>query len=224
MEPIWNEVDEYFTQHLAPSDDVLEAALAASTAAGLPAINVTPTQGKLLHLLARIRGSRRILEIGTLGGYSTIWLGRALPPDGQLISLEIDPAHAAVARLNLERAGLGRRVQILVASAAASLATLSAERAEPFDLVFIDADKASGASYFQAALALARVGTLIVVDNVVRKGAILDGASTDADVRGIRQLTELLAGDDRVSATAIQTVGSKGYDGFILALVTAPAR
>jgi predicted O-methyltransferase YrrM len=220
MESLWDDVDEYFARHLAPSDDALNGALTASSEAGLPAISVTATQGKLLHLLARIRGARRILEIGTLGGYSTIWLGRALPPGGRLITLEIDPGHAAVARQNLERAGLSDRVEVWVAPAEASLARLAADRAEPFDLVFIDADKASGDVYFRAALGLSRLGTVIVVDNVVRKGDVVDAESDDPNVLGIRRLTELLASERRVSTTAIQTVGSKGYDGFVLALVT----
>jgi predicted O-methyltransferase YrrM len=222
MEPLWDKVDEYFAQHLAPSDDALREALAATAAAGLPAISVTATQGKLLHLLARLCGARRILEIGTLGGYSAIWMARALPPDGQLITLEIDPAHAEVARRNLARAELSDRVQVWLAPAAASLARLAADHVEPFDLVFIDADKASSDAYFLAALDLSRSGTVIVVDNVVRKGDVIDSESTDVNVLGIRRLTELLAREPRVSATAIQTVGSKGHDGFVVAFVTVP--
>ena len=221
MEPIWHEVDEFFAERLAPSDDVLDTALRESSAAGLPAINVTAVQGKFLHLLARICNARRILEIGTLGGYSTIWMGRALPADGQLITLEIDTGHADVARRNLDRAGLAHCVQVWVAPAAESLAKLAADHVQPFDLVFIDADKTNSDVYFRAVLGLSRVGTVIVVDNVVRKGEILDGSSTDVNVRGIRRLTELLASESRVSATALQTVGSKGYDGFVLAVVTA---
>jgi predicted O-methyltransferase YrrM len=224
MESLWLKVDEYFVEHLSLSDDVLDAALAASTAAGLPPISVTATQGQLLHLLARLRGARRILEVGTLAGYSTIWLGRALPPDGELITLEIDPAHAAVARQNIEHAGLSGRVQVWVAPAAESLAKLSAEHVEPFDLVFIDADKASIDRYYLAALELSRVGTVIVIDNVVRNGDVIDADSTDANVLGVRRLVDLLSRERRVSATAIQTVGSKGYDGFILALVSADPR
>jgi predicted O-methyltransferase YrrM len=219
MDALWNTVDEYFAQHLLPPDDTLDQALAASNAAGLPSISVSPSQGMLLHLLAQMVNARRILEIGTLGGYSTIWLSRALPPDGQLITLEIDPRHAAVAQQNLERAGLMDRVQIWVAPAAESLATLIADEADPFDLIFIDADKASIDSYFESALELARVGTTIVVDNVVRKGAVADAASDDADVQGVRRLIALLAEHPLVRATAIQTVGSKGYDGFVLAVV-----
>jgi predicted O-methyltransferase YrrM len=224
METTWSTVDDYFAQQLAPPDDVLTEALAASAAAGLQPISVTATQGKLLHLLARMIGARRILEIGTLGGYSTIWLGRALPPDGRLVTLEIDPACAAVARRNLARAGLADRVELLLAPAATSLRQLAAEGAEPFDLVFIDADKASSDRYFLAALDLSRAGTVIVVDNVVRDGAVADAASTDANILGIRRLIELLAHEPGVDATAIQTVGGKGYDGFLLARVTSDPR
>src|SRR6476661_7590147 len=167
MERLWQDVDDYFTQHLAPADDALSGALAASVAANMPPISVTPTQGKLLHLLARMIGARRILEIGTLGGYSTIWLARALPLYGRLVSLEINAEYAAIARRNLARAGLGDRVQVMVAPASDSLRTLAADRVAPFDLVFIDADKASGDRYFLASLALSHEGTVIVVDNVV---------------------------------------------------------
>jgi predicted O-methyltransferase YrrM len=219
MESTWIEVDEYFVQQLAPPDDVLTEALAASAAAGLQPISVTAPQGKLLHLLARMIGARRILEIGTLGGYSTIWLGRALPPDGRLVTLEINPAAAAVARQNLVRAGLAERVDLMLAPAAASLRQLAADRVEPFDLVFIDADKASSDSYFVAALGLSHTGTILIVDNVVRDGAVADAESTDANILGIRRLMELVAREPRVDATAIQTVGSKGYDGFLLARV-----
>ena len=221
MERLWEEVDDYFTQHIAPPDDALSEAQAASAAAGLPPISVTPTQGKLLHLLARMIDARRILEIGTLGGYSTIWMARALPPDGCLVTLEINAAYATLAQRNLARAGLGDRVQVLVAPAAESLRNLAEQRAETFDLVFIDADKASGDQYFLASLALSHQGTVIVVDNVVRKGAVVDAATTDADPLGIRRLTELLAREPRVAATVVQTVGAKGHDGFILARVTS---
>jgi predicted O-methyltransferase YrrM len=219
MESTWTEVDEYFVQQLAPPDDVLTEALAASAAAGLQPISVTAPQGKLLHLLARMIGARRILEIGTLGGYSTIWLGRALPADGRLVTLEINPAAAAVARQNLVRAGLADRVDLMLAPAAESLRQLAADRVEPFDLVFIDADKASSDSYFVAALGLSHTGTILIVDNVVRDGAVADAESTDANILGIRRLMELVAREPRVDATAIQTVGSKGYDGFLLARV-----
>lgn len=220
MEPIWNAVDEYFNARLSLTDDVLDAALADSTAARLPAINVTPAQGKLLLLLARMGHARRILEVGTLGGYSAIWMGRALPADGALITLEINPANAAVAQRNLERAGLADRIEVVVAPATESLNRLIADRVQPFDLVFIDADKERSVEYFEAALALSHTGTVIIVDNVVREGAIIDAQSTDANVQGMRRLTEHVARERRVSVTAIQTVGSKGYDGFMLAVVT----
>jgi predicted O-methyltransferase YrrM len=220
MEAIWTDVDDYFSRQLAPADDVLTQALADSAAAGLRPISVTAPQGKLLHLLARMIGARRILEIGTLGGYSTIWLGRALPPDGRLVTLEIDPACAAVARGNLARAGLTGRVEVMLAPAAESLRRLVADGAEPFDLVFIDADKASSDRYFLAALDLSHAGTIIIVDNVVRDGAVADPDSADPDILGIRRLIELLPRESRVHATAVQTVGSKGYDGFLLARVT----
>ena len=221
-EQIWTTVDAYFETHLIGRDDALEAALSASSSAGLPAISVTPTQGKFLHLLAELCGARRILEIGTLGGYSTTWLARALPPGGRLISLEIDANYAAVARENLARAGVADRAEIRVAPAVESLATLVAEGAEPFDFVFIDADKANSDVYFRAALRLARAGTVIVVDNVVRDGAVIDESTSDDGVLGVRRLAELVRGHPGVTATALQTVGSKGYDGFLLAVVREP--
>ncbi|MGA2520209.1 MAG: O-methyltransferase [Acidimicrobiales bacterium] len=215
----WTAVDRYITDLLVPADPVLEAALDASHSAGLPPINVTPNLGKLLHLLARMHGARTILEIGTLGGYSTIWLARALPPDGRIVTLELEPAHAQVARANLERAGLAERVSVREGRAADTLAELAAEGAGPFDMVFIDADKPSNPIYFEWAMRLTRKGSVIVVDNVVRQGAVADPDSADPSVRGTRRLNEMLAADRRVSATEIQTVGSKGYDGFALALV-----
>jgi predicted O-methyltransferase YrrM len=221
-EQIWTTVDAYFETHLVGPDDALDAALAASVAAGLPAINVTPTQGKFLHLLAELCGARRILEIGTLGGYSTIWLARALPRRGRLISLEIDANYAAVALENLARAGVADRVEIRVAPAVESLAALAAQHAEPFDFVFIDADKANSDIYCRAALQLARVGTVIVVDNVVRDGAVIDESAGDDGVRGVRRLVEFLDGHAGATATALQTVGNKGYDGFLLAVVREP--
>ena len=216
----WTAVDHYFADLLVAADPALEATLRASAAAGLPAIQVTPTQGKLLWLLARVSGARTILEIGTLGGYSTIWLGRALPADGRLITLEADPQHAEVARANLARAGLAHQVEVRLGPALASLPQLVAERGVPFDLIFIDADKPNTPDYFNWALKLSRRGTLIIVDNVVRDGAVADSASRDASVRGMRRLLELVAAEPRVSATALQTVGAKGYDGFAIALVT----
>ena len=215
----WKAVDDYFVERLLPADPVLEAALEANAAAGLPSIDVSPMQGKLLHLLALTKGTSRILEIGTLGGYSTIWLARALPVDGHLVSLELDPRHAEVARANLERAGVSARVEIRVGPAIQSLAQLQAEAAEPFDMIFIDADKPSNPAYLQWALKLAHRGSLIVVDNVVREGKIVDAASTEPDAQGTQALFEMLAAEPRLSSTAIQTVGSKGYDGFAMAVV-----
>jgi predicted O-methyltransferase YrrM len=218
-DPTWTAVDDYFTSTLIPLDEALEAAQRAAAAGGLPAISVSAPQGKLLHLLARSIGAGRILEVGTLGGYSTIWLARAIPASGALITLELDPHHAEVARANIDRAGVGPRVEIRVGRAADSLEVLAAEGPEPFDLVFIDADKASNAVYFDWALRLSHPGTVIIVDNVVRGGRVADAVSRDADVIGVRLVTEAMAAEPRVEATAIQTVGSKGYDGFALAVV-----
>ncbi|MHB1923691.1 MAG: O-methyltransferase [Acidimicrobiales bacterium] len=215
----WAEVDAYIGQALLAPDSVLEAALRSSDEAGLPPINVAPNQGKLLMLLAQIRGARRILEVGTLGGYSTIWLARSLPADGRLLSLEIDPHHAEVARANVAAAGLADRVEIILGPAVETLARLGEEGTEPFDFVFIDADKQSNADYFRAAVRMSRPGTVIVVDNVVRNGAVADAASSDPSVQGVRRLNEVMAAETRVSVTAVQTVGVKGYDGFALALV-----
>jgi predicted O-methyltransferase YrrM len=215
----WAAVDEYLTDLLVPSDPVLEAALKDSDAAGLPAISVTPTQGKLLLLFARLVGARKILELGTLGGYSTIWLARALPKDGRLITIEASPEHAEVAGANLQRAGLSDRVELRVGRGLDLLPNLASERIAPFDLIFIDADKISTADYFVWALKLSRPGTLIITDNVIRKGAIVDAKSRDSSVVGMRRFFELLAKEKGVSATAIQTVGSKGYDGFAIAIV-----
>jgi predicted O-methyltransferase YrrM len=217
----WKAVDGYLSERLVPRDAALEAALEASAAAGLPAINVSPTHGKLLHLLAKMQRAQRILEIGTLGGYSTIWLARALPADGRLITLEADAKHAGVARSNIARAGLDRMVELRLGAALETLPQIAAERQGPFDLIFIDADKQNIPHYFGWALQLSRLGSLIVVDNVVRGGAVMDAASGDASVQGVRRFLDILAAEPRVSATAIQTVGLKGYDGFALALVTA---
>ncbi|MGW7821755.1 O-methyltransferase [Streptomyces puniciscabiei] len=216
----WTAVDDYFNALLVPEDDALLSAAADSDAAGLPAIQVAPNQGKLLSLLARIRGARRILEIGTLGGYSTIWLARALPDDGRLVTLESDPHYAAVATANIARAGLDHIVDIRVGRAQDTLPVLAAEEAGPFDLVFIDADKPSNPDYLEWALKLSRPGSVIVGDNVVRAGAVTDADSDDPRVQGVRRFTELIAGHPRLTATTLQTVGSKGYDGFTLALVT----
>jgi predicted O-methyltransferase YrrM len=218
-ENTWDAVDHYISAQLLPHDDALEAALQASHAAGLPTINVAPNQGKLLMVLARIQGARRILEIGTLGGYSTIWLARALPADGQLVTLEVNATHAQVAKTNIARAGLAAIVDIRVGAALATLQSLASEAAKPFDFVFIDADKPNTAAYFKQALELSRAGSVIVVDNVVRKGALADDNSADGDVQGMRRFMETLAAEPRVTATAIQTVGVKGYDGFAIALV-----
>ncbi|WNE96526.1 O-methyltransferase [Streptomyces luomodiensis] len=216
----WTEVDAYFNGLLAPSDPALDAALEHSAASGLPPHQVAPNQGKLLQLLARIQGARTVLEIGTLGGYSTIWLARALPEGGRLISLEADPRSAEVARANVARAGLGEVVEIRTGPALDSLPRLAEEGAGPFDLVFIDADKPNNPGYLEWALRLTRPGSLIIGDNVVRDGAVADPASTDPKVRGVRRFTELIAQEPRLTGTAIQTVGEKGYDGFALALVT----
>lgn len=218
----WNAVDEYLTGTLVRQDAALEAALQDSEAAGLPAISVSPPQGKFLNLLARVQGARNILEIGTLGGYSAIWLARALPPGGgRLITLEVDPQHAKVARANLARAGFANLAQVRLGRAIDTLPELEREGAGPFDLVFIDADKPSNPEYFAWALKLSRRGTVIVVDNVVRRGAVADAASDDAAVQGVRRLNAMMALEPRVSATAIQTVGVKGYDGFAVALVVS---
>jgi len=216
----WIAIDRYLTDALLPPDEALEAALAASDAGGLPAIAVAPNQGRMLELFARSIGARRILEIGTLGGYSTIWLGRALPSDGRLISLEFDPHHAEVARNNILHAGLADRVEVRVGRAVDNLPGLEAEGAGPFDMVFIDADKPSNPDYFAWAMKLTRPGSLIIVDNVVRAGAVANAASSDPNVLGVRKMNEMIAAEPRVLATAVQTVGSKGHDGFAMILVT----
>ena len=216
---LWTAVDNYIADLFIQQDFALQAALDSSAAAGLPTINVSPAQGKLLHLLARVQGARKILELGTLGGYSTIWLARALPPDGRLISLEVDPKRAEIARANIARAELANMVEIKVGRAADSMQKLLAEGRGPFDLIFIDADKPSYAEYLQWSLKLSRPGTLILADNVIRKGAVADPASTDENVRGIRKFNEVLAAETRVTTSVIQTVGSKGYDGLALILV-----
>lgn len=212
-------VDEYFVARLGDVDPALAAALAANAAAGLPAIDVSPLQGKLLHILARSVGAKRILEIGTLGGFSTIWLARALAAGGEVVTLELNPKHADVARANLERAGQSQAVRLIVGKAADSLDRLIADGTPPFDLIFIDADKPSNPTYLKAALALSRPGTLIVLDNVVRNGRVADPRSAEADVVGVRQAMDLIAAEPRLVATAVQTVGRKGYDGFVLAYV-----
>jgi len=214
---VWSDVDRYITETLVQPDAALEAALAASDAAGLPQISVSPPHGKFLWLLARLANARRILEVGTLGGYSTIWLARGLASGGRLISLEALEKHAAVARANIERAGLAAMVEIRVGQALDTLPRVEG----PIDLAFIDADKQNNAEYFRWALKLSRPGSLIVVDNVVREGKVIDAHSREASVLGVRRLNDLLAAEKRVSTTAIQTVGIKGYDGFAVALVLA---
>jgi predicted O-methyltransferase YrrM len=216
---LWTQVDSYFGDLLAPVDEVLDAALAANQKAGLPPIGVTALQGKFLDFLVRVTGARRVLEIGTLGGYSTIWLARALPAGGKLVTLELDPRHADVARGNLKRARLLDQVEIRVAPAIDSLAALARESATGFDLIFIDADKQTYPQYLEWSLKLARIGTVIVADNVVREGKVIDPKSRDANVQGVRRFTEMLAADGRLSSTVLQTVGEKGYDGFALAVV-----
>ena len=215
----WTAVDSYFEEKLLPADPLLEETLRASEAAGLPSIQVSPSQGKLLYLLAKAQGVRTILEVGTLAGYSTIWLGRALPRGGRLLTLEVNPKHAEVARANVARAGLGAQVEIRLGPAVETLAKLLSEHEGPFDFVFVDADKPNTRTYFDWAVRLSRPGTLIVVDNVVRKGELANASSDDPNVRGMRAFLEALASDSRVSATGIQTVGTKGYDGFVLARV-----
>jgi predicted O-methyltransferase YrrM len=217
----WTAVDRYLAETLVGPDPALDQALETSAAAGLPPINVSPNQGKLLHIFARLLGARAILEIGTLGGYSAIWMARALGPGGRLITLEADQAHANLARANIAKAGLSDIVDVRLGKALEALPALAAEGAGPFDLIFIDADKANTPAYFTWALKLARVGALIIVDNVVRKGAVADSGTRDPDVQGMRRFLEMAAAEPRVDATAIQTVGSKGYDGFSIVLVTA---
>ena len=216
----WTTVDHYFDELFAPPDAALDAAIQATKDAGMPLINVAPNQGKLLALLVRMTGARTILEIGTLGGYSAIWMARALAPGGRLISLEISPAHAEVARINIARAGLAEVVEVRLGPALASLPQLHTEGAGPFDLVFIDADKASTPDYLTWALRLTKPGSLIIIDNVVRSGAVSNPDSGDADVQGIRRALAMLAEEPRLTATAFQTVGAKGYDGMAIALVT----
>ncbi|NUS09506.1 MAG: O-methyltransferase [Nonomuraea sp.] len=217
----WTAVDDYFNGLLVEEDEALLAAATGSERAGLPPHQVAPNQGKLLNLLATIQGARSILEIGTLGGYSTIWLARALPADGRLVTLEADEHHAAVAAANVSRAGLDHIVDLRVGKALDALPRLVDDGAGPFDLVFIDADKPSNPAYLEWALELTRPGSVIVGDNVVRDGAVTDPADADPRVQGVRRFTELIAEHPRLTATTIQTVGAKGYDGFTLALVTA---
>jgi len=217
---LWTAVDQYICGQLVPADPVLDQVLESSAAAGLPPIAVTPNLGKLLYLLAKIQGARKILEIGTLAGYSTIWLARALPPGGRLITLEADPKHAEISRNNIAKAGLSQTVEVRLGDALEALPKLQAENCGPFDLIFVDAEKRDNPDYFVWSLKLSRPGTILVFDNVVRDGAVIDPSNTTPSVAGIRRFNELVAAEPRVTATAIQTVGSKGYDGFAIALVT----
>jgi predicted O-methyltransferase YrrM len=216
---LWTNVDEYLVNLLSPSDASLDTALVNSTAGGLPPINVAPNQGKLLELLARAHGSRRILEIGTLGGYSTILLARSLVEGGTLITLELDEHHAEVAQSNIESAGLGGLVEIRVGPAKESLRHLVSDEVEPFDFIFIDADKDNYPEYLTLSLELSRSGTVIFADNIVRGGAVIDPTDPDPRVQGVREFLEFASSDERVEGTVIQTVGSKGYDGFAFLLV-----
>jgi predicted O-methyltransferase YrrM len=218
-EDLWSTVDDYISDKLVNSDSALAAALETSQAAGLPAINVSPNHGKLLHILARLVNARAILEIGTLGGYSTIWMARALQPGGRLITLEYDPKHAELARANIARAGLQHSVDVRLGAALETLPKIAAETIGPFDLIFIDADKVNTPDYFKWALKLSRIGSLIVVDNVVRKGEVANAKTDDPAVQGMRRFIDVAAAEPRVMATALQTVGGKGYDGFSVALV-----
>jgi predicted O-methyltransferase YrrM len=219
---LWTAVDQYLTENLISNEPALQSALKANAAAGLPVIDVAPNQGKLLYLLARLQGAKRILEIGTLGGYSTIWLARALPPDGTIITLEFEPRHAKVATANLKNANLACSVEVRQGPALESLAKLHAENVPPFDFIFIDADKNNYPGYLEWSLRLSRPGTVIIGDNIVRDGAVIDPQSPDARVQGVRRFLEMMGKDPRLSATALQTVGAKGYDGFSLAIVDHP--
>lgn len=216
----WDKVDDYVTEHLIPYDEVLEKVLAANREAGLPEIDVSPTQGKLLNIIVQIKGARRILEIGTLGGYSTIWMARAIGAEGRLISLELDPHHAEVAKSNVVLAGLEDKVEIRVGDAVLQLEELAKEKVEPFDLIFIDADKPNNPNYLKWALQFSRPGTVMISDNVIRNGEVIDHHSTDPRVHGIRKFMDMLSAHSAISGTAIQTVGSKGYDGFYIGVVS----
>jgi predicted O-methyltransferase YrrM len=219
MKELWAAVDAYFADQLAPEDEALKASIEVNREAGLPSIDVPALLGKLLELMVRVSGARNVLEIGTLGGYSTIWLARALPAGGQVVTLEIDSHHADIARKNLERAGVLDRVKITIGPASETLSALYDGAAEPFDLIFIDADKKSLPEYLEWSLKLSRPGTVIIADNVVRDGKVLEVDSTDPDIRGVRRMTEMMAANPRLCATAIPTVGARGYDGFAIAVV-----
>jgi len=217
MSEKWNDIDQYFKSKLHTSDSLLESILQANIDADLPAIDVSPNQGKMLYLLARLAGARNILEIGTLGGYSSVWLGRALPDEGRLVTLELDPKHANVAEENIKKAGLAEKVEVIVGSALDTLPTLNEKGFTSFDVIFIDADKPNYPTYLKWALHYSRPGTLVIADNVVRRGRVLD--PEDPSVQGIRQFIDMLSEESRIDSTAIQTVGSKGYDGFVLGIV-----
>ncbi|MBN9314558.1 MAG: O-methyltransferase [Devosia sp.] len=219
MSGIWGRVDEYIVETLFDKDVALSDALSANAAAGLRPIDVSAAQGKFLHLLVRMSGARRVLEVGTLGAYSTIWMAKALPDGGKVVTLEYDPHHAQVARQNIERAGLSSVIEVRVGAAAETLPILAAESQEPFDFVFIDADKPNNTTYLDWAIRLGRPGTVIVLDNVVRNGQLVNAASTDPNVKGSRGAFELIAASPRLSATALQTVGAKGYDGFAVMIL-----
>jgi predicted O-methyltransferase YrrM len=215
----WKQVDTFFTDALIPPDPELDAALASNHAAGLPPIDVTPLQGKFLELMIRATGAQRVLEIGTLGGYSTIWMARAVGASGKVITLELERRHAEIAQCNFEKAGVAERIDLRIGPASQSLAALAVEGAAPFDFIFIDADKAGYPEYLQWSLKLSRPGTLIIADNVVRDGKVIEPDNPDPNIRGVRRFTELVAAEPRLSTTVLQTVGSKGYDGFAIAIV-----
>lgn len=219
-ETTWSRVDDYIEERLLGDDPVQAETLSVNRTDGLRPIDVSPAQGKFLHLIARMVSAKRILEVGTLGGYSTIWLARALPADGQLVTLEYDPKHAATARKNITRAGFADRVEVRLGAAAETLPVLAAEGTGPFDLIFIDADKPNNPTYLDWAVKLSRPGTVIILDNVVRDGAVADKTSSDANVLGSRAAFDFFAAHPRLHTTALQTVGSKGYDGFALAIVS----
>lgn len=223
MEKMWSDVDRYLGDLLAPHDAALEQALDANHQAGLPPIDVPPLLGKFLDVMVRANGARRVLEIGTLGGYSTIWMARALPPGGQVVTLELEPKHAEIARENLKAAGVADRVEIRVGPALDSMRDLHASGGGPFDLIFIDADKQSMPEYLEWSIKLTRAGSLIVADNVVRDGKVLDPDSSDPHVRGVQRFLEMAGRDPRLSVTAMPTVGARGFDGFALAVVLDPA-
>jgi predicted O-methyltransferase YrrM len=220
----WAAVDSYFEDLLLPANDALDATLQTNREAGLPSIDISPLLGRFLELLVRISGARRILEIGTLGGYSTIWLARALPADGHLITLELEPRHAEIARTNLQRAGVSDQVEIRLGRAGESLATLVTEKAQPFDFIFIDADKTGYPEYLGWSLKLSRPGTVIVADNLVRNGKVIEPANPDPNIQGVRRFTELMAAEPRLRATVMQNVARRGYDGFSLAVVREDPR